>query len=155
MVWQKSSFLLSVFSFLLFTTLACAEPTQGLVFEQKKIKIGNQTILVAIADSDAKRQQGLMNRSSWGEWQGMLFIFKDQALRSFWMKNTQLPLSIGFFDKNRVLKEVHDLDPSKSVFQKDVDRVFSKSLAQYALEVPRGWFKNNSIKPGQTLSFSE
>lgn len=153
MVWQKGSFLLSVFAPFLFSALAGAELDKSLVFEQKKINIANKTILVAIADDEIKRQKGLMNRSSWGNWQGMLFVFKDQDRRSFWMKNTQLALSIGFFDKNKVLKEVYDLDPPKSLFQKEVDRVFSKSPAQFALEVPRGWFKNNGIKPGEKFSF--
>ena len=155
MAWQKGFFLFSIFAYILSTAPTYAEPDKSLVFEQKNIKIGGKLILVAIADNHAKRQQGLMNRSSWGKWQGMLFIFEDQAVRSFWMKDTRLPLSIGFFNKDKVLKEVYDLNPPKSLFQKEVDRVFSKSLARYALEVPRHWFKNNGIKSGEKFSFSE
>ena len=148
------AFLASTFlacTFLIPTFLACANPDKGLVFETKSIKIGNHKLLVAIADNKEKRQKGLMNRSSWGEWQGMLFIFDKEAPRVFWMKNTQLPVSIGFFDKNRILLEVYDLEPPKSVFQKNVDRVFSKKAAQYALEVPKGWYKKQGVTMGKQL----
>ena len=110
---------------------------------------------MAVADDGLKRQHGLMHRSSWGDIQGMLFIFDNEAPRSFWMKNTLLPLSLGFFGEDFKLQEIQDLNPPKSLLQKHVDRAFSKNPARYVLEVPQGWYKRNSIKPGAKLKISK
>lgn len=155
MVLQKGFCLFSFLACCLFSFTACAQPAKGPVFATKTIVLGKHKLLVAIADDDPKRIQGLMNRSSWGEWQGMLFIFEEEAPRVFWMKNTQLPLSIGFFSKKKILLEMQDLKPPKSIFQKDVDRAFSKKAAQYVLEVPKGWFENNNVAVGTQLIISE
>jgi uncharacterized membrane protein (UPF0127 family) len=151
MVLQKGFYLFSFFIIFSFQILALAAQDQGLVFATKEITVGGKKLSVAIADSNQKRLYGLMNRSSWGSWQGMLFIFDEEAPRVFWMKNTKLPLSIGFFNKNKVLLNIEDMNPPKSVFQKEVDRAFSKNNAQYALEVPKGWFRKNNIKVGSQL----
>ncbi|MCX7674439.1 MAG: DUF192 domain-containing protein, partial [Bdellovibrionaceae bacterium] len=77
-------------------------------------------VVVEIADNDDKRQHGLMFRRELPKDRGMLFIFPDEALRHFWMKNTFIPLSLGFFDKNRKLIEIADLPPVKSEMQRDI-----------------------------------
>ena len=154
MVLQKSFCLFSLFVCFLFNFLSSAQPDKGPIFATKSVSLGKHKLLVAIADNKVKRLKGLMNRSGWGEWQGMLFIFEEEAPRVFWMKNTQLPLSIGFFDKNKVLLEIQDLEPTRSIFQKKVDRAFSKKAVQYVLEVPRGWFKKHKVRLGAQLTIS-
>jgi len=57
---------------------------------------GGKTIelQVEIADTEPKRQAGLMFRPPVPKGEGMLFIFDQPAERSFWMKNTPEPLDI-------------------------------------------------------------
>ncbi len=83
-----------------------------IVFEKEKIKIGNKTITVEIADNHEKQAYGLMHRSSLNTDQGMLFIFSDEQVRSFWMKNTFVPLSIGYFDAQKKLIDIQDMKPT-------------------------------------------
>ena len=54
------------------------------------------TIAIEIADTDAERQRGLMQRRSLGYDRGMLFIFEETSTDGMWMKNTPLPLDIVF-----------------------------------------------------------
>lgn len=105
-----------------------------------------------IADTEAKREQGMMFKTTWPKnAKGMLFIFEDQNRRSFWMKNTLLPLSLGFFDSEGVLLETASMDPPKSLAQVKIDRVLSLKPAKYVLEVPKGWFKKEGVKAGSKL----
>jgi uncharacterized membrane protein (UPF0127 family) len=121
-------------------------------FKKIKIQLNAKTIEVELANTDPARTQGLMFRKSLAKDSGMLFVFPDEQLRSFWMKNTFVPLTIGYFDAQRKL--VHTLDmaattPTTSTYL----HYSSLKKAKYALEMSLGWFKNNSIKDGTELKF--
>jgi len=121
------------------------------VFQKKKIQIKNLKITVEVAQSESEHARGLMFRSKLEKNTGMLFIFEDERPRSFWMKNTFIPLTIAYFDKDKKLIETLDMEPVKSEMDQ-APRVYPSSLpAQYALEMPRGWFKKNNIKVGDKL----
>ena len=136
------------------TSLVSSSPVSPpkIVFTKKELKIGDKTLYVEIADTQEKRSQGLMYRKKLPSNAGMLFIFDKESIQNFWMKNTFIDLTIGFFDKSRVLIDMQDMDGVKSILQKDIPRASSKFPAKFALEVNKGWFKKNGIKLGQKFS---
>ena len=79
----------------------------------------------------------------------MLFVFQKSQYCHFWMKDTLIPLSIGFLDENKYLMEWKDM-PLPG--EKKLTFVSSQKPALYALEVPLGWFARNDIRPGAKLS---
>ncbi len=85
------------------------------------------------------------------ETDAMLFVFKDADIRYFWMKNTFVELSIGYFDKNAVLIDIQDMAPVKSEMEDSPPAYPSKGPAQYALEVAKGWFQRHKVKLGDKL----
>ncbi|MCS6837798.1 MAG: DUF192 domain-containing protein [Bdellovibrionaceae bacterium] len=115
------------------------------------ITVGKASLKVELARTPEEHERGLMYRRHLPDHQGMLFIFPDEQRRTFWMKNTFIPLSLGFFDKEGVLRELGDLDPVTSEMQTQIPRWESKHPAQFVLEVNRGWFKRNGIKIGDRL----
>lgn len=111
--------------------------------ELVELKIGDKTILVEVADSDDERTLGLMMRESLEENRGMIFVFDEEKQVSFWMKNTGIPLSIAYIGKDGTIYEIYDLKPYS------LEPVPSKrSSIKYALEVNRGYFKDNGIMAG-------
>lgn len=126
----------------------CSFGKSEFVFSKQKLKLGSQTIQVEIADTPQLSSRGLMFRQKLPENQGMLFIFQGDQLRSFWMKNTFIPLSIGFFSSKKVLVDIQDMEPAKSEMDQNPKSYLSRSPAQYALEVNQGWFQKNKIKLG-------
>lgn len=116
--------------------------------EKRSIVLDGHRIQVEVAANDNDRSKGLMFRKELRDGQGMLFIFDQESPRSFWMKNTFIPLSIGFFNKDRVLVDIQDMEPVKSEMETNLPAYESRHPAKYALEVPRGWFFKNKIKPG-------
>jgi hypothetical protein len=101
---------------------------------------------VEIAATHASRQQGLMHRDHLGAEAGMLFVYPDEQVRGFWMKDTRIPLSIAFATRSGAIVHVADLDPFET------DRVSSLAPATYALEVNRGWFARHGIVAGATIT---
>ena len=148
---SKVKLILSLLIFIFFmpSLVLGSEITSKITFEKKKLVIGNKTLAVEVADTQEKRRLGLMNRRELPWDSGMIFIFDKESTQTFWMKNTFIDLSIGFFNKNQVLIDIQDMIGVKSVIQKEIPRVSSQAPAQFALEVNQGWFKKNKIKLGQ------
>lgn len=111
-----------------------------------EIQLGNQTLTVEIADTNETRETGLMRRTNLPEGSGMLFIYQEPQILGFWMKNTIIPLSIGFFDKDKILINTAEMEPHTGTAR-------SKRPGMYALEVPKGWFRRHQIEPGAKFSF--
>lgn len=120
-------------------------------FAKKVIKIGTRAIRVEIADTESKRQRGLMFRKKLDKDTGMLFIFPHEQPLSFWMKNTFIDLDIGFFDRHKKLINIVQMEAVKSEMDQSLPSYSSERPAQYALEVPKFWFKENKIKLGTKL----
>ncbi len=137
-------FWIGLISIVLTSTFAHAE----IKFPKEKIKLGGKTITVEVARSNEQLAHGLMYRTQMGENDGMIFIFPDVDTRSFWMKNTFIPLSIGFFDEDKILVEIQDMEAVKSEMVTTPPSYVSAKPAKYALEMNRGWFLKNSIKVG-------
>lgn len=120
-------------------------------FEKKEIRLKDQVLKVEVAKSEKERSQGLMNRKELKGIDGMLFIFPQEKILSFWMKNTLIPLSIAFFNKDKILIDIKKMTPHKGPFKPPTYK--SSSPAQFALEVPLGWFEQNQIGLGSRLSW--
>ncbi|MEL6680013.1 MAG: DUF192 domain-containing protein [Pseudomonadota bacterium] len=71
-------------------------------------KGGTVSFAVEIADEPEERMRGLMFRESMPQFNGMLFLWEEPAARSFWMRNTLLPLDIIFVDGRGVVQHVHE-----------------------------------------------
>lgn len=122
------------------------------VFEKRQIMLGGKTLTVEIADDHEKRQRGLMFRKSLPADDGMLFIFDSEQPLSFWMMNTLIPLSIGYFTADQKLIETREMVPA--VLGEAQPKTYPSSRpAKYALEMPKGWFKHNGVKPGAAFTF--
>lgn len=109
------------------------------------------TLQVEIVASVETRSKGLMFRKSLPKDAGMLFVFEADGRGGFWMKNTLIPLSIGFIDSRWRLLEILDMrvapDPANGPFT-----IYEPSAPyRYALEVNQGYFNRKGITPGARL----
>lgn len=120
-----------------------------------KARLGAQEIRVEVAEAEDHRARGLMYRRTLAANQGMLFVFDEEALQTFWMKNTLIPLSIGFFDRNLKLVDVQEMVPPSTFMALDLPRYTSQKPALLALEMNRQWFKRHKIPLGAKLELLE
>ena len=113
---------------------ACAPTTE--------LYINGIPVEVEVAATEETRNRGLMFRDQLIEGSGMLFLFSDSAPRSFWMKNTYIPLSIAYLNESGQILNIEDMIPFS------MSGVRSRGPAMCALEMNRGWFSQNGIRPG-------
>jgi uncharacterized protein len=122
------------------------------IFQKTQIKIKNKTINVELAESSEQQEYGLMFRTHLPKNSGMLFIFKDQRTRSFWMKNTLIDLSIAYIDQNQKIIDIQEMKATSSL-DLEIPSYPSKQPAAYALEMNSHWFASNKIKVGDSFVF--
>ncbi|MEY3995995.1 MAG: hypothetical protein RL344_338 [Pseudomonadota bacterium] len=115
-------------------------------FEIAKVKLGNKLIEVEVADTLVRQIFGLMGRTNLPKDTGMLFFFKKPIPICFWMKDTPLPLSIGFLDEEGILLSHEDMEPFSET------QHCSKQPVKYVLEINKGWFEENNIAIGEQLT---
>lgn len=106
------------------------------------LNIGVHLIKAEVAADDATRQQGLMFRERMGANEGMIFVFEEPARICMWMKNTHLPLSVAFLDKEGRILNIENMQPQTTKSH------CAAKPALYALEMNQGWFKKKNILPG-------
>ena len=103
---------------------------------------------IEIADTDYERQLGLMKRVSMEENQGMLFIFPNDTMQSFWMRNTLIPLDMIFINSNKKIVTIHKNTKILS------DQSYPSSApAKYVLEVNAGFTDKYNVFVGDVLEW--
>jgi uncharacterized membrane protein (UPF0127 family) len=70
-----------------------------------------ESYCVWLATTPAQREQGLMHVTSLGRADGMLFRFGTEQTAAFWMKDTVLPLSVGYFKGDGRFVSAADMEP--------------------------------------------
>lgn len=112
------------------------------------VTIGEHTVRVELAQTTLERSRGLMFRKEMADNRGMLFVFDDDEIRSFWMKNTFIPLTIAYIDRDKRIINMLDMIP---INEEKTYR--SAGPARYALEVNQGWFAARGVRPGDHVQF--
>lgn len=83
-----------------------------------------------VARTPSEKEKGMMNRASWGQIDGMIFINSKPQLSAYWMKNTSLPMTLFYMDNNLNILEEHTMKPYS------LDVVISETTnVSYILEI--------------------
>ena len=145
---MKKSLLILIACFLVVSAASC---------KSKKLPVIDITITCAdgtthlvkaeVAEKEEDRNHGFMERKKIPDGTGMLFVFDRDQILSFWMKNTPHPLSIAYIDSKGKIRNIYDMTPFS------LTPIKSTSSVRYALEVPQGWFRDNNINVGDTVSW--
>lgn len=107
---------------------------------------GEHQFKVEIADTDEERTRGLMFRESMASDRGMLFKFPDERERSFWMRNTYIPLDIVYIDATgRIVSIARHTVPFSEA------SIPSYGAAKGVLEVNAGTADRLGIRPGDRI----
>ena len=111
--------------------------------------IHREEIWAEVAKTPEERNRGLMGRKHLGKDEGMFFIFETEDYHGFWMKDTVIPLSIAFIDKDGRIVSITDMRPQTLASHLPPVAVL------YALEMSKGWFSSHGIRTGDIVRFSK
>lgn len=77
------------------------------------VRVDDSEFVVAVADTSELRRQGLMFVDDLLDLDGMLFVFDEEGMRRFWMKDTLLRLDIAFFGEDGGYVDGFVMEPCK------------------------------------------
>ena len=103
---------------------------------------GADTVVAEVARTPDERAEGLMYRQELPDGVGMIFVFEDAQIRSFWMQNTYVALDIAYMDASFNVVDIQQMEPMTT------DPHESAGPAMFALEVRKGWFAERGIRVG-------
>jgi uncharacterized membrane protein (UPF0127 family) len=105
-------------------------------------------VRVEVARTEQEHATGLMFRESLDADAGMLFLYDDEGIKVFWMRNTLIPLDMIFIASDlRVAGVVENAEP-----QTDTRRHVSQP-SQHVLEVNGGFAAAHGITAGTPVEF--
>ncbi|MDN3725476.1 DUF192 domain-containing protein [Aequorivita sp. SDUM287046] len=163
---MKKTFIAAAITVSIFSFYNCKDtaksPVKSLTREITFTKEGELTLLkskndsiiatldIEIADDEYSTQTGLMYRNSLAENQAMLFIFNDMQPRSFYMKNTEIPLDIIYLNAE---KEIVSFQKNAKTY--DETSLPSEAPSQYVLEINAGLSDKWKLEKGDRIEFTK
>lgn len=105
------------------------------------------SVEVELARDDASRARGLMYRTSMPEDSGMLFSWPDERVRSFWMRNTCIPLDLLYITKDGYISGILEQVPTMNEAPRRVP-----CPVAHVLELNAGWARAHGVAPGMKVS---
>ena len=114
------------------------------------VELKGHRYTVEIAADEKSREHGLMDRTEMAADHGMLFVFDDDAMRNFWMKNTRIPLDILYFDEGRrLVSQQRDVPPCS--LGDACPPYPSNAPARYVLELNAGESEKIGLTSGDPI----
>jgi uncharacterized membrane protein (UPF0127 family) len=110
-----------------------------------ELKTGIYRIQAELADTNAARETGLMNRTQLPNNSGMLFVFEQKAGHCFWMNNTKIPLSIAFIADDGKIVNIEEMQAGTTNNHCPLANI------RFALEMNKQWFSQRVITPGSVI----
>ena len=117
--------------------------------QEPHVVLKGERFYVDLAQTQDQQALGLMFREEMADDAGMLFIFPVEGMRSFWMKNTRIPLDIFYFDAE--LKLVSVSENARPCKTRRCPSYPSTGPAKYVLELNAGKAAELGVQPGDLL----
>lgn len=110
-----------------------------------RVELAGKPFTLEVADDPEEMQRGLMYRQSMPRDHGMIFVYEREAMISFWMKNTYIPLDVVFLDASRRVVSIKQMKPL------DLTSTPTDRPAKYAIELNQGVAKEIGLKLGDSV----
>lgn len=116
------------------------------------VKLGGKAFTLEVAVTREQVERGLMGREHLANDGGMIFVFDDQQVRRFWMKNCLMDLDIVFVDNSGRIVAIHTMRYPRTDEEKADPPYYSSGYpARFAIELNAGEAGRLGLQEGQEL----
>ena len=140
-----------------FGVLAVYSGISSILDNKQRLITPNTILTVGVADDDMERIQGLSNRTSLGDKEGMLFIYDEVQVGEtcYWMKDMNFAIDIAFMNSDKEVTVVYD-NVSPETYNNESPELSERFCAndiQYVLELNASKATEYEVSPGAKLKF--
>ena len=115
------------------------------------MRFANDTVEAQIADTGQLRSRGLGYRDGLEPDTGMLFVYDEPAMQTFWMKGMRFCLDIVWIESGELKGAAERVCPEPGVADADLSHYASPEPVRYVLEVPAGWLDEHGYDVGDAV----
>ena len=119
--------------------------------EMKTVSLRGATFMVEVAETSEQQSRGLMFRKSMPQDSGMLFVFEEEEIQPFYMKNTFIPLDIIWMDKDKRIVFIKKRAPACNGDKYEL--IDPGKKARYVLELNAGASDSIGLQIGDMARF--
>lgn len=116
------------------------------------LRVGPHALVVELARTPAAWEKGLSHRASLPADTGMLFLFPTAEQKTFWMKDTDVPLDIIWIQGGTIVDVTPDVRPEPGISEEYLRRYPSPGTVDWVLEVPAGWAGQHGVRAGERVT---
>jgi uncharacterized membrane protein (UPF0127 family) len=115
------------------------------------------TLRLAVADTEARRERGLMFVAAIPPNEGMLFVFADPSdqPQEFWMKDTIAPLDMIFVRADGTVSSIAANVPATKRGTPDSKVARRSGIGRYVIELAAGRARSAGLRPGTSLTIPD
>lgn len=125
----------------------------------ERVKIGDRTFDLEVAATQAAVARGLSRRATIPDGTGMLFVFPESRILSFWMIDCLIEIDVAYVDRTGKVVGVYTMKPeppqaageTRDAYTARLKHYPSEDDALYAVELPAGTFAKLGIKSGSMI----
>jgi uncharacterized membrane protein (UPF0127 family) len=110
----------------------------------------SHTFTYELASTPEEQEKGLMFRTSMPKNHGMLFVFPQEQMAYFWMKNTRISLDLLFIDRNGYIVTI-----AKNAKPESLDIIASDVPVKAVLEINGGLAASLGIQKGNRVTYEK
>jgi uncharacterized protein len=140
--------------FVLLAAAACgSKPATPQGFARIGLMVADRPLCAWVADTEALRERGLMDVSSFGQADAMVFRFSEPTNVAFYMYRTILPLTVVFVSATGRVSDIIDMEPCQEKDAAKCPRYQASAPYQTAVEVPKGKAASLGLLVGSTVDY--
>lgn len=134
----------------IFFLSACGQ--KSLIFEQQTYNLAGEDFVLDLAKTPEQSRQGLSNRASLEQNQGMLFIYAEKQNLTFWMKEMNFDIDLVWLVDGKIMAYIENMPkPPENTALKDLLLYTSPMPVNQVLELPAGTIERLKVEVGQQL----
>ncbi len=122
--------------------------TDNAYMQKHQIMLGGKTVYVDIADTPDKQAKGLGGTEFLHDDEGMLFVFQNKMVPTFWMKNMLIPIDIVWITDGKVVGIEKNVQPEPGTKDVGLAKYAPKVPVETVLELPAGYCDKHSVGEG-------
>lgn len=120
--------------------------------KEPTVRLAGQTLQLEVANTIAKRARGLSGRATLAEGWGMLFLFAQPLVQTFWMREMHFPIDIVWVRGDEIIGFVENALPPRA--EESPATFTSLQSVDKVLEVNAGFVARYGVKIGDTIQFN-